>query len=158
MQGASSLPRILIVDDERNFRRFLGEALKVQGYEVDHAATARVGLAVARERHPNVVLLDQNLPDGSGLDMIPQLRALTPTPAVVIITAYAECSRAVDAVKAGAFPQDAKNSLGYVRVVVAQKMRREGCMVIDIAVTIGVPNVSALTFDKNDFRECSPVY
>lgn len=108
MQGASSLPRILIVDDERNFRRFLGEALKVQGYEVDHAATARVGLAVARERHPNVVLLDQNLPDGSGLDMIPQLRGLTPTPAVVIITAYADCSRAVDAVKAGAFHYIAK--------------------------------------------------
>ncbi len=108
MQGTSSLPRILIVDDERNFRRFLGEALKVQGYEVDHAATACVGLAVARERRPNVVLLDQNLPDGSGLDMIPQLRSLTPAPAVVIITAYAEYSRAVDAVKAGAFHYIAK--------------------------------------------------
>ena len=108
VDSAARHPRILIVDDERNFREFLGEALKVQGYEVDHAATARVGLAVARDRHPNVVLLDQNLPDGSGLDMIPQLRSLTPTPVVVIITAYAECERAVVAVKAGAFHYIAK--------------------------------------------------
>ncbi|HEY9515036.1 MAG TPA: sigma-54 dependent transcriptional regulator [Gemmatimonadaceae bacterium] len=101
-------PRILIVDDERNFREFLGEALGVHGYEIDHAATARVGLALARQRHPHVVLLDQNLPDCSGLDIISELRALPNKPVVVVITAYAEYSRAVDAVKSGAFHYIAK--------------------------------------------------
>ncbi|HEX6537028.1 MAG TPA: sigma-54 dependent transcriptional regulator [Gemmatimonadaceae bacterium] len=96
-------PRFLIIDDERNFREFLGEALERQGYEVTHAATARVGLAVARHTRPHVVLLDQNLPDGSGLDLIRALRELPTNPAVIMITAFAGFDSAVRAVKAGAF-------------------------------------------------------
>src|SRR5512147_1353816 len=96
-------PRFLIIDDERNFREFLGEALERQGYEVAHAATARVGLAVARQTLPQVVLLDQNLPDGSGLDLIRALRELPTHPAVIVITAFAGYDSAVRAVKAGAF-------------------------------------------------------
>jgi DNA-binding NtrC family response regulator len=93
---------VLIIDDERNFREFLGEALENVGYDVALAASAGAGLALARERAPNVVLLDQNLPDQPGLEILPLLRQTEARPAVIMITAYAEYSRAVDAVKAGA--------------------------------------------------------
>ncbi|HEY9516482.1 MAG TPA: sigma-54 dependent transcriptional regulator [Gemmatimonadaceae bacterium] len=96
-------PRFLIIDDERNFREFLGEALKRQGYDVAHAGTARVGLAMARHTLPRIVLLDQNLPDGSGLDFIRELRELPSNPAIIMITAFAGYDSAVRAVKAGAF-------------------------------------------------------
>jgi DNA-binding NtrC family response regulator len=95
-------PRVLIIDDERNFREFLGEALKSEGYRVSQATTARVGLSEARRDPPDVVLLDQNLPDRPGLDLLPDLRRLDTRPAVIMITAYAEYARAVAAVKAGA--------------------------------------------------------
>jgi two-component system response regulator AtoC len=96
-------PHFLIVDDERNFREFLGEALQGEGYRVSLAGTARAGLALAREQSPQIVLLDQNLPDGSGLEMIPELRRLRSNPAVVMITAHADYVSAVRAVKAGAY-------------------------------------------------------
>ena len=96
-------PRFLIIDDERNFREFLGEALEVEGYGVTQAATARAGLALARQELPQIVLLDQNLPDGSGLDLIHDLRGLPSNPVIIMITAYAGYDSAVRAVKAGAF-------------------------------------------------------
>lgn len=96
-------PRFLIIDDERNFREFLGEALEVEGYGVTQAATARAGLALAREQLPQIVLLDQNLPDQSGLEIIHDLRDLPSNPVVIVITAFAGYDSAVRAVKAGAF-------------------------------------------------------
>lgn len=95
-------PSILVIDDEHNFREFLGEALETSGYNVSLAASAQVGVAIARDRSPDVVLLDQNLPDRPGLEIIPALRQTSARPDVIMITAYAEYSRAVEAVKAGA--------------------------------------------------------
>lgn len=97
------MPRILIVDDERNFREFLAEALITEGYEVSMAATAKAALAIAREESPHVVLLDQNLPDKSGLELLPELHGLPLHPVVIIITAHAQYTYAVEAVKAGAY-------------------------------------------------------
>lgn len=96
-------PRVLIIDDERNFREFLGEALESEGYLVSHAATGRMGLSLARKDPPHIVLLDQNLPDGSGLSLLPDLRSQSVNPVIIMITAFAEYSYAVEAVKAGAF-------------------------------------------------------
>lgn len=101
-------PRVLIVDDERNFREFLAEALESQGFEVDLAATANAGLALATTREPHVVLLDQNLPDRPGLELLADLRRLRSNPVIIVLTAYAEYSRAVTAMKAGAFHYIAK--------------------------------------------------
>lgn len=103
-----SHPRVLIIDDERNFREFLGEALEAHDYEVELAPTARAGLALARQKSPRVILLDQNLPDRSGLDVLPELRRLPANPVIIVITAYAEYPLAVDAIKAGAFHYIAK--------------------------------------------------
>ena len=83
-------PLFLIIDDERNFREFLGEALEGEGYDVVHAGTARTGLKAARESLPRVVLLDQNLPDQTGLSLLPELQRLPVVPVVIVITAHAE--------------------------------------------------------------------
>lgn len=96
-------PNVLIIDDEHNFREFLGEALETEGYGVQYAPTAKIGLALARRESPAFILLDQNLPDGSGLDLLPKLQAQRLPTTVIVITAYAEFGDAVDAVKAGAF-------------------------------------------------------
>ncbi len=92
----------LLIDDEHNFRTFLGEALEGVGYVVRHAATARSGLAAAQEAPCDLVLLDQNLPDGCGLDLIPSLRQLPYSPTVIVVTAYGELDQAVQSIKSGA--------------------------------------------------------
>lgn len=96
-------PRVLIVDDEHNFRELLAEAMQAHDFDVHTAGSARSGLALAVRSQPDFVLLDQNLPDGSGLDILTELRALPSCPVVVIMTAYAATQSAVQAMKHGAY-------------------------------------------------------
>lgn len=98
-----SQPPFLLVDDERNFREFLGEALEAEGFRVLHAGTAAAALPLARRALPRVILLDQNLPDRSGLELLPEFARLPVRPVVIVITAHAQVGLAVEAVKAGAF-------------------------------------------------------
>lgn len=95
-------PRILIIDDERNFRDFLGDALKAEGYEVGLAGSARTGLLTAQAHLPHAVVLDQKLPDASGLDIILDLRRLPSNPVIVVITAFPAAVTAVEAMRSGA--------------------------------------------------------
>jgi len=95
--------RVLIIDDEANFRDFLGEAIQAEGYRVVLAPTARVGLQRARSEPPDVVLLDQNLPDESGLEILEHLHGLPSAPRIIMMTAFAAYPHAVEAVKRGAY-------------------------------------------------------
>ncbi len=95
--------RVLVIDDEANFRDFLGEAIQAEGFEVSLAATARSGLQRAAEHAPHVIILDQNLPDESGLAVLNELRALPTAPRIIMMTAFAAYPHAVEAVKKGAF-------------------------------------------------------
>ncbi len=62
--------RVLIVDDHAGFRALARRMLEAAGWDViGEAETAAAGVAAAGELHPDVVLLDLNLPDGSGLDV-----------------------------------------------------------------------------------------
>ena len=102
-----SKQRILVVDDERSMREFLGILLEREGYEVEKAGTAELGLA-AFERNPHdLVLTDLNLPGMSGLDLLRLLKTRAASSArdvpVIMITAYGTAATAVEAMKRGAF-------------------------------------------------------
>jgi two-component system KDP operon response regulator KdpE len=77
-------PRLLIIEDDPQIRRFLRNALAESGYDVHEADTAQRGLADAAARRPDVILLDLGLPDMDGLDVVKQIRAWTTTPIIVI--------------------------------------------------------------------------
>src|SRR6185503_16431023 len=66
--------KILVVDDEKMIRWSLGEALRGWGYEPIQAETASAGLAAFDADQPAAILLDINLPDGSGLEVLRQIR------------------------------------------------------------------------------------
>ena len=70
--------RILVVDDEKMIRWSLGEALRGWGFVPVEAATAGDGIAAFEAESPAAVLLDINLPDGSGLDVLRKLRQREP--------------------------------------------------------------------------------
>ncbi|GCF11471.1 response regulator [Dictyobacter arantiisoli] len=78
--------RILIVDDEQEVVRILQKNLLNQKYEVITAYTGKDALRIAEERHPDLLLLDINLPDLSGIEVCKQLRAQSQLPAIIIIS------------------------------------------------------------------------
>jgi len=99
--------RILVVDDEKTFRLVCTTALQAEGYEVLDAASGRQALARFEEARPDVVILDRNLPDIDGLQLLQRMNAESPPdgnePAVIMATAYADVDNAVQALKAGAY-------------------------------------------------------
>jgi two-component system, NtrC family, response regulator AtoC len=93
---------ILFVDDEENARQNIGAFLNGRGYEIIGVAT----LAEARERirqgDPDIILLDIQLPDGYGPDLLDEVATLPVRPPVILITAYGDIDTAVEAMKNGA--------------------------------------------------------
>ncbi len=78
--------RILIVDDEPDVVHILQKSLVAQKYEVLTAHDGKSALALMEERHPDLVLLDINLPGLSGIDICKQLRARSQLPAIIVIS------------------------------------------------------------------------
>jgi two-component system phosphate regulon response regulator PhoB len=86
------MARILVVEDEADIREVLEYNLKRDGHDVVLTSTAKDGLRQARERRPDLVLLDLMLPDGSGTDLCKALRQEPATRGVrvVMLTAKSE--------------------------------------------------------------------
>ena len=95
--------RILVVDDERLVRWGLGQALEEVGYLVGQAADAAEAVRVFGAEIPDLVLLDYKLPDRNGVEVLRDLRRIAPEVPVVMITAHASVSGAVEAMKEGAY-------------------------------------------------------
>lgn len=95
--------RILVVDDEKMIRWSLGEALRGWGFEPIEAATAGAGLAAFESETPTAVLLDINLPDGSGLDVLRKIRQRQPDAVIIMITANVLVDETIAALRGGAY-------------------------------------------------------
>ena len=95
--------KILIVDDERPILLTLEALLGRHGYEPQTAATAAYGLRMLKESAPALVLLDLQLPDGEGLEMLDQIKREQPETQVIILTAHDSLNNAIESIKRGAF-------------------------------------------------------
>jgi two-component system NtrC family response regulator len=94
---------ILIIDDEPTLCHVLSRILREMGNEVDSAHSAAAGQEAARQADFDLILLDVRLPDGSGLDILPDLRQTSSAPEVIIITGDADADGAELAIKNGAW-------------------------------------------------------
>ncbi|HVX05944.1 MAG TPA: response regulator [Rhodanobacteraceae bacterium] len=97
----NAAPRVLVIDDEAQIRRFLDIGLRAEGYEVLHAATAAEGLAQAATREPDLVILDLGLPDRDGHEVLSELRQWSQVPVLMLSVRSAETEK-VRALDAGA--------------------------------------------------------
>ena len=95
------MTRVLVVDDEPQFLRALTTNLRGAGYEVETATTAAEALAAAGLRPPDAVILDLLLPDGSGADVLRELRGWSDAP-VVLVSAVGDEDEKIAALDAGA--------------------------------------------------------
>jgi two-component system KDP operon response regulator KdpE len=104
MEVTSSPPPIsvLIVDDDPAFRKGLAASLKTSGYSVDLARNAEEALHYVRERPVNIVLLDINMPELSGVEACRRIRAVAPRSGIVMLTVRDTEDDRVQALEAGA--------------------------------------------------------
>jgi DNA-binding NtrC family response regulator len=94
--------RILIVDDEKNMRWVLGQALAPEGFEVVEAADGKEALAAVAEQEPDIMVLDHRMPAPDGMEVLRRIRAQGATFPIIMLTAHGNVATAVEAMKAGA--------------------------------------------------------
>ena len=94
--------QIIVVDDEKTLRHFLSLNLKEEGYEVVEAADGKTALGLVKEKSFDVALIDLRLTDMNGLEVMRQLRQISPQTSVIILTGYATLDSAIEALRQGA--------------------------------------------------------
>jgi len=123
--------KILIIDDEKNIRDIFSLLLEDKDYSVKTAENGEEGLKKAMSFNPDVILLDMNMPDYSGIEVLAKIKEALPTAQVIIITAFGTIQNAVEATKLGAYdylekPVDNNELLLLIsRALEVKRLRRE---------------------------------
>jgi DNA-binding NtrC family response regulator len=140
--------RILIVDDEPHTRRVLALNLQQDGYEVSECAGVQAARKVLAANDFDVVLTDQKMPDGDGLQVLAAAIEADHAVAVVIITAFATVDLAVKSMRQGAFDfitkpfQPEVVRAAVTRARESTRLRRENTLLKDIVVRLeGSPEI-----------------
>src|SRR5262249_48030673 len=97
------MPLLLVVDDEPAILVAFRRAFRQSGLEVVTAEAAADGLALFEQRRPDVVVLDVQLPDQSGLEMFRHIRSRDARTPVIFITGKTTTDTAIEAMKLGAY-------------------------------------------------------
>ena len=102
--NATESTSILITDDENNIRMMLRTALESEGYEIREASNGRAALDSLIKQPADLMLLDLNMPELDGMEVLSQMKSVLPTeqPKVIVLTAYGSIPTAVKAVQLGA--------------------------------------------------------
>jgi DNA-binding NtrC family response regulator len=118
------MARILIVDDDRETCRFMGELLEKPGREIESAYDPAAALSQVRSGTFDLVISDINLnADQSGLDILREFRRVNPEGQVLLISGFGTLETAIDAVRAGAFDYISKPfNIGEVKETVERAL------------------------------------
>lgn len=146
---------ILIVEDEKEIRRFVRTALESEGLRVFESETLQRGLIEAGTRKPDLIILDLGLPDGDGLNYIRDLRQWSAIPVIVLSARNAEEDK-IAALDAGADDYLSKPfGIGELLARVRVALRRhsaslqESPLVSFSAITVDLINRRVLRNDED---------
>lgn len=95
--------KVLIVDDEQSVRYSFKKLLGTSNYELIEASNAETALATFCSEKPNLVILDIEMPGKDGIQVLKELKDISPAIPVIIITAYGSGDRVIKAMKYGAY-------------------------------------------------------
>ena len=99
---ADTARKVLIVDDDRFVRMALSEALRAWEYKIVEADSVKAAKKTFADEEPAIVLLDIDLPDGSGLDVLTYIKEQSPETIAVMITGNVDVENTVAALRGGA--------------------------------------------------------
>ncbi len=140
---------VLLIDDDTAYLELTTMMLKLEGHRVFTATEGRSGVLLIQEHHPDVVLLDWNLPEETGIDLIKTIKdTVKSLPYIIMVTARRELESKVEGMEAGADdyltkPFDRKELLARLHVglrtiqlqqQVAEQARQK--TVVEMAVSV----------------------
>ncbi len=96
-------PKLLTIDDEEPIRRSVRVYFEDSGFEVQEAGDGQTGLAIFREKRPDVVLVDLRMPGMSGLEVIERLAVESPETPLVVLSGTGVVGDAIEAIRRGAW-------------------------------------------------------
>jgi signal transduction histidine kinase len=123
------IKRLLLVDDEDDFRQTIAKRLKKRGIVPEEAATGEECLSILEKEPMNVVVLDVKMPGMDGIEVLRHIRKNYPKTEVILLTGHATTNDGVEGIKLGAFdyltkPIELEHLLGKIRQAY-EKIRRE---------------------------------
>lgn len=118
--------KILIVDDDKALRQFLGDRLRHAGYEIIEGESGVEAVQLVTQHEPDLVLLDMIMPDMDGLTALTKIKEAQADLPVLVLTAHASIAAAVEAIKQGAEefipkPADGSYIVKIVKKILAQR-------------------------------------
>ncbi len=88
MKGMKIMPRILIIDDDKEMRSLLKDLFEGEGFEADEAGNGLEGLNRLRKEPFDLIVTDIRMPGLTGLDILPGIRKLQPHAFIIAVTAF----------------------------------------------------------------------
>jgi len=130
------MPRILVIDDEPQIRKFMRISLSANGYEVAEAENGAAGIGAAKAQIPDLIVLDLGLPDMDGQEVISAVREFSDVPMIVLSVRATELDK-VEALDRGANdyvtkPFGVAELMARVRAVLRQRAPKEDADIVDI--------------------------
>jgi two-component system response regulator HydG len=118
--------QILIVDDESAHRQMIRAVLDAEGYAIDEAADGKEAVNCVRKRFYDLILMDIRMSKMSGTEALKEIKRINPGIAVIVMTAYASVSTAVEALKSGAYDYLTKPlDIDELRILVAKALHHQ---------------------------------
>ena len=93
-----STPTILVIDDSTTIRRMVDSHLSQEGYRVVLAPTGEIGLEMASEIQPDLILLDWKMPGMNGIEFLLEMKKVHPFATRILLTGYADKENAIKAI------------------------------------------------------------
>lgn len=136
------MQKILVIDDDPCNCELLATYLHEQGHEIQTALTGRDGLERLKAFSPNIVLLDNRLPDMTGLSVLKEIRAIDENIFTIIMTAFIDMDTTIQAMKSGAFeyinkPIDLSELNGVInkiKGIIALKFQKPSTLLEDFSL------------------------
>ncbi|EEQ62982.1 homeostatic response regulator transcription factor HsrA [Helicobacter pullorum] len=145
--------RILIIEDEISLNKTITEGLNEFNYQTDVAENLKDGEYFISIRNYDLVLVDWMLPDGSGLEIISQVKSKSPRTAVVVISARDDAESEVEALRTGADDFLAKPFDFNVLVArIEARLRFGGTNLIEIEDLIINPDEEKITYKGQEIE------
>ena len=103
MRSEEDTVRVLLVDDEPDYRETIGKRLRARGFQVSEASNGREALEALSREQADVVVMDVKMPVMDGLEALPEIKEAFPRVEVILLTGHASPEDGVTGIKAGAF-------------------------------------------------------
>lgn len=127
--------RILVIDDEEQMRQLLEGVLAIDGHDVTCVASGEEGILEFRQQNYSLAVVDLKLPGIDGLEVLRQVKQISPSTEIILITGYASLGTAIESLKLGASDYLAKPfRVEHLRIIIERSLERKKLLDISMEV------------------------